>query len=381
MGAKRAILCCWLFLLAFVPGVQGQDAASDLISRINQLRASLGLHGYALSGALTAAAQNQASWMANTGQISHTQPDGSTPRSRAAAQGYPSSAVSENIYMGSSATAGTAWQWWLNSPIHYRGITNAVYTEVGIAAASGSRGTAFVLVFGNPSGWQAPARPANNSGNTSSSSNEQPSFVVGVDNIGNIMHEIQPEQTLGEIALIYGYTWDDLQSIRDLNEMTEVEGRQLSIGAVILIPPWDGTYTPTPGTPQPTATDESLTPAAAHTVLPTLTPTDTLEAVETPDPQETPEVEVSTPTVPVFDLTEPTITPEEMTEATTPAWSVATVTPTPTAIIVAQAATPPNLSASVVEDDDNTVPLLVVAIVLQVLILGMAGYEFFVRRR
>ncbi len=364
MEVKCTLLYCWFIALVITLGVQGQDAASDLINRINQLRASLGLHGYTLNSALTAAAQNQANWMANTGQISHTQPDGSTPRSRAAAQGYPSSAVSENIYMGSSTTAATAWQWWLNSPIHYRGITNAIYTEVGIASATGSSGTAYVLVFGSPTGWQAPASNASSSG--SNVSDERPSFVVGVDNTGNIMHEIQPGQTLGEIALIYGYTWDDLQFIRDLNEMTETEGRKLSIGAVILIPPWDGTYTPTPGAVQSTLerTAEQLTPAPAHTVLPTLTPTDSPELAASLDPVATLEDEAP---------------PISTLEPTTPAWSVATMTPT--AIIVAQIATPPNRAINTSENNNNTPPLLMAALVLQMLILGIAGYEFFMGRR
>src|SRR5437879_3068925 len=63
---------------------------SDLFNRINQLRASLSLPAYTLSASLSAAAQDQAIWMATTGNVTHTRPDGSVPATRAALAGYQS---------------------------------------------------------------------------------------------------------------------------------------------------------------------------------------------------------------------------------------------------------------------------------------------------
>jgi len=60
------------------------------------------------------------------------------------------------------------------------------------------------------------------------------------------MHEVQPEQTIGDILLIYGYTWEDLQDFLTLNHKTQDDIRGLKIGEVVLVPPYDGTYTPTP---------------------------------------------------------------------------------------------------------------------------------------
>ncbi|HRF96537.1 MAG TPA: CAP domain-containing protein, partial [Aggregatilineales bacterium] len=266
-------LCVFFGAFATTTPTQSQDMATYMLSLINGLRGGLGLHPYTLNASLTLAAQNQASWMAISEQISHTQPDGSTPRTRAQAAGYSSAWVSENIYMGTSATADIAFQWWINSPIHYRGLTNVNYTEIGIAMSEGPTGyKAYVLVFGNPDGTVRVAPPittsvtdpygyanANQQGNGTSGNgtvNSAPpennayvrrAIIVGVDNTGNIMHEVQPGDTLGDIALIYGYTWDDLGRIRELNHMTESEGRGLDVGAILLIPPADGTYTPTPG--------------------------------------------------------------------------------------------------------------------------------------
>lgn len=384
----RIALFFLVVLVLIASPVQGQDVVSDLLGRINALRGSLGLPGYSLNGALAAAAMNQASWMAATGQISHTQSDGSTPSSRAAAAGYPSSAVSENIYMGTSATVDSAWQWWLNSPIHYRGITNAQYTEVGIGSAAGANGTAYVLVFGNPAGWGAVSIRRTTSGGDSAAA-APPSFVVGVDNVGNIMHEIQQGQTLGDIALIYGYTWDDLEYIRSINGMTEPEGRYLQIGAILLIPPWDGTYTPTPGSPLVEMTPD------AQAAQPTLIVDDTAALTSAPAPTLTPtlpgEIGATSAVMPewVVMTANAHLTETPARASTLPAvptaqsagWTAATVTPQAVAQAVTTAVVPtPLLVESAQDDNDETSPLLVVAVVLQVIILGVAGYEFWHRR-
>lgn len=345
-----------------------QDPASDLFGRINALRSSLGLPAYGYSGTLAAAAQNHAAWMASTGSVSHTQSNGSTPSSRATAAGYPTTSVSENIYMGSSATVDTAWTWWLNSSIHYRSITNASFSEVGIASASGVGGVAYVLVFGSPTGWQPPAQVARTGGGSSSDAQAGapvlPSFVVGVDSQGHIMHEIQPGQTLGDIALLYGYTWEIVPTMLAINGMTQDDIRRLDIGGVLLIPPWEGTYTPTPGDPpQETPTPPDL--SSVPTNPPTHSLTDT-PAVPTAPPSPTP-----TPTVIV-----PTPTAEANAQWTAATW-------TPTAPSVAARPEPATVSTTPAEaptDDSDVPPALVIAVVLQIGFVLGAGFEYLRRR-
>lgn len=276
-----------LIVLAVMP-VSAQDGAGDLLNRVNVLRASLGRAPYALNGALAAAAQNQAQWMIETRSVSHTRPDGSGPRTRAQNAGYPSNAVSENIYAGGSASVDSAWNFWINSGIHYAGLVNPAYSEVGIGIASGDWGRAYVMVFGNPSGYgYAPAAPAvsagsanNNSASASAGESRAaaapPSFVVGTDERGNIQHMVQPGDTLGDIALIYGYTWGDLPRMMALNGMGDV--RDLEVGSIFLVPPHAGTYTPTvdPNTPTPSPTPSPLpatiTPFQVATSTPTAAP-------------------------------------------------------------------------------------------------------------
>lgn len=391
MNIKRLLLViCSLLLTTVAYPAQAQDVSGDLLGRINGLRGELGLPGYTLNGILSAAAQNQAEWMVTSGQVSHTQPDGSTPSSRAARLGYPSSAVSENIYMGSNATASVAWNWWLNSPIHYRGITNAAYTQIGIGTATGEAGQAFVLVFGNPNGWGAaparPAPPASNNGGSSASSGgaaaapAPPVFVVGVDNDGNIMHEVQPGHTLGEIVLMYGYGWDDLDRVRRLNTMSEPEGRNLAVGSVLLIPPWGSTETP----PEIVAPEATAAPTLEFVIQVTPGPTENAIVLSSDAISPTPEAS------PVEDLG---IIGVEATTAATPAavaaqptqsWQAATVTPSPDTgsggTAVAIAAAPPADPQIIMVETNDTSPLLIVAVVLQLVIIGGAGFEFWRRR-
>lgn len=273
------ILCLLATVLLATSAYAQEDA--ELISRINGLRSSLGLPGYVRNGALDAAANSHARWMVTTGEVSHTQGDGSTPRTRAAAAGYSSQYVSENIYGGGNATVDVAWSFWMNSAIHYQGITSPNYVDVGIGIATGQAGRAYVLVFGNATGSWTPYTYSPGTGNGDNGDANPlaevvpPVFVMGIDAQGNIMHEVQPGDTLGDIALLYGYTWDDLPQIRDLNAMPN-EAVFLEIGSVLLIPPYAGTYTPTPG--EPTATP-TTTPTPSATVPPDITFTPTGTAV------------------------------------------------------------------------------------------------------
>jgi hypothetical protein len=345
------------FSVGWVNGIQAQDTSSELLSRINGLRGSLGLNPYALNSALTAAAYNQAQWMATTGEVSHIQPDGSRPRDRALAAGYSSAWVGENIYLGMNASVDTAWDFWVNSPVHYAGLTSRNYTEVGIAMATG-QSKAYVLVFG-AAGAAAPYTPPNTGSGTSGNSGTNstsgsaggnaappPSFVMGLDQVGNIMHQVQEDETLGDIVILYGYSWEVIPTVLAINNMSEADIRLLKVGSMLLIPPYDGTYTPTPAPP-------TLTP------LPTVTP---LLPTATMPP-------TTTPTLPVLPL--PATYVAEL--ATAEPLLVRTLPPP-------DAATLPEPVPTVTPASDSRTLILVAALVIQGGILLGAALEF-VRRR
>ena len=258
-----------LALLFSVPKfVMAQDAASFLLTRTNSLRAAQGLPAYAVHPALAAAAGNHARWMAENNRVEHVQFDGADVRTRAQRAGFPSSWVGENIYLGSGASPEAAWNWWLNSPVHYAGLVSPNFDKIGVGSASAGGRTAFVLVFGNSQGRLSPAAGSGASSNGDAPANRQRSFAVGLDEYGNIKHEVQPGHTIGDIALIYGYTWDDIPAMLALNNLSWDDIRYLQPGEVFLVPPKDGTFTPTSAAPTETATA-----AATMTARATDTPT------------------------------------------------------------------------------------------------------------
>lgn len=411
--------------MMLVMPTQAQDAQTDLIGRINALRASLGLSPYSLNGALNAAAANQASWMATTKEVSHVQTNGSRPRDRAQAAGYGSDWVSENIYMGTDTSANTAWTFWLNSPVHYAGLTNTNYQHVGIASATVDGWTAFVLVFGNPGGAAAPRVNVAGGGGEQSAAGPPP-WVVGVDPNGNIMHEVRDADTWGDILLEYGYTWDDLERVLALNGKLPIpeDIRSIKPGDVVLVPPYEGTYTPTPEAP---AENTNATPPAQEdlsaqdtgqetadetintvTAAPTgeAAPDDELGIIETqPSGEETAEAQ--------NDASEATMTPQTAFTATLQPTVIidlaASITPSPTVsptgIQVVSASTQPALmirtlpartlessqptAESITEvasvpqqaDDDAPPPWLILVLGLQVCILGVAGFQLMKQRK
>jgi hypothetical protein len=351
---------CLLAFFAFFTA-QAQES-SDLLGRLNSLRTQRGLASYSVNGALTAAAQQQAQWIVDTGTVAHTHPDGSGPRTRALAAGYPSVQVSENIYGGTNATADTAWTFWLNSAIHFQGMVSTNYQEVGIGVAHGGWGSAFVMVFG---GVGAPPPVANSSGGGQQSvASGPPAYVGGLDENGNIKHIVQPGDTLGDIALIYGYTWSDLPYMMQLNNLTNV--RDLEVGSTFLVPPKAGTYTPAPGSNPPTEVPAAEVPI--NQVTPTAIP----------------------PTITPFVVTTPTL-PPEIVELTVIVPPIATAggdilppgidgTNTPEALEVAALPTSEGVrAAGLVSPRASTSTWILVAVGVQVLVVVGAGVEF-VRR-
>ncbi|NLX08351.1 MAG: CAP domain-containing protein [Chloroflexi bacterium] len=157
---RMALALALLAALALGPGaVSAQDDAGWLIGQVNNLRASTGIAGVVPNGQLGAAAYQHSEYMATTCDVSHTESNGSTPADRAAANGYAGSRVIENIYGGGNAGPSRAWEFWINSPIHYNGMVNPSVNEIGIGIARGACGTFFTMVLGYRADVTAPPAP------------------------------------------------------------------------------------------------------------------------------------------------------------------------------------------------------------------------------
>jgi len=336
---RRSLFILGLLLLTLAgarPAAAQSGEAYALIQMVNDLRADYGLPPYQIDTSLMAAAQAHSEWAASVGTHSHTGAGGSTPTDRAIAAGFGGGQgvrVSENIYWGGLATAESAFQWWLNSPIHFRGMTSPNYTYIGAGAAHGENGGFYTLNFGVITGEAPPASVQGSSGGGQvapalpayvvepielAEPNEDGSLVHVVgegqnlwqiaeaydvplsevlalnrltedsiirpgDSIvivpapveanpepeGPVIHVVQEGQTLFGIALTYGV---DFQTVLDLNGLAEND--LIFPGDEILIRPGEATPTPSPGPPTP-----------APTLTPTLILTRTLAPLYTPTPE------------------------------------------------------------------------------------------------
>ncbi len=153
----RLLIFSLLILGSFAPRTAAaQDVAGVLVARINELRASQGLNTLSYNSALAAAAQSHSRYLATTPYTHpHRQSNGSLPQDRAAAAGY-SGRVGENVVGGRNASLDWAFNWWMNSSVHYSNMLGN-WTEIGVGFSDGGEyGRWYVVVFGN--GGRAPVQ-------------------------------------------------------------------------------------------------------------------------------------------------------------------------------------------------------------------------------
>ncbi|WP_407569507.1 CAP domain-containing protein [Deinococcus altitudinis] len=133
------------------------SAEGQLLARLNQIRAAgvscpgsgprPATTALRSAGSHAASAFKQASYMAQSGEVSHIGPGGTTPRVRAASSGIQTVSVTEIIYLGSRLDPEAAIRWWLHSPLHCSIMTDGRYTLAGASVVRGNRGTAYVMVL------------------------------------------------------------------------------------------------------------------------------------------------------------------------------------------------------------------------------------------
>jgi uncharacterized protein YkwD len=119
--------------------LENPDFASQVLVLINQARATNGLPAYTLNSQLSAAALKHSIDMGCNNLLQHTGSDGSTPKSRVAAEGYSASSVQEAIYAQPPQYGGTpqaAVDWWLNDSFHRPILLSSKLTEIGVAYVS-----------------------------------------------------------------------------------------------------------------------------------------------------------------------------------------------------------------------------------------------------
>ncbi len=132
----------------------GIVVANVLIDETNQERVAQNLLPLRDNALLDAAAQAKANDMAANSYFAHTSPAGITPWYWFEKAGYNFTAAGENLAVDFTDSQDVT-NAWMNSPGHRANILNKGFTEIGMAAASGTfegRATVFVVeFFGTPS--------------------------------------------------------------------------------------------------------------------------------------------------------------------------------------------------------------------------------------
>jgi len=112
---------------------------------INEERRKNGAGLLVFNQALITAAQNHATDMANRNYFSHISPQGTTPADRAAAAGYPSRSVGENISKGYCCPI-TTFNGWMGSPGHRENMLESAWRSAGSGEGAGG---IWVLLLGS----------------------------------------------------------------------------------------------------------------------------------------------------------------------------------------------------------------------------------------
>ncbi|MEE4740128.1 CAP domain-containing protein [Pseudomonas alliivorans] len=138
-----------------------RSAGKLLLAQVNEVRSKPRMCGkrpfaaarpVVWNATLELAAQGHSQSMASENYFQHRGFDGDSPADRARAAGYSGRQIGENIAAGQS-TASKAMASWLASPGHCANLMNPMFTEVGVAYATGVQtdyGVYWTLLFGGP---------------------------------------------------------------------------------------------------------------------------------------------------------------------------------------------------------------------------------------
>lgn len=261
---RKSILCLTLVLAVLVTLVPGQivsakpavslsmqSSANDLIAAVNSLRISNGLPAYTVNSILMQVAQDQANYMAATGQVAHR--PGLTQRILDA--GYPLAGDlsqggfrAENI-TGGNKTAAQAVQEWTGDTLHSNTMLSPNLTEIGAGVAKVGNTYYMVIDCAQPTTSGQPQVYTPNPDSPAMESSSSSDFIVPIttstpDENGLVYHEVQYGQTLWAIAIEYGVKIDEIRALNNLGPGTDIyQGDRLLVRKDAPPPPATATST------------------------------------------------------------------------------------------------------------------------------------------
>ena len=207
-----------------------QSSASDLVAAVNALRVASGLPAYTVNSTLMQVAQDQANYMAATGQVSHR--PGLTQRLLDA--GYPLAGDlsqggfrAENITGGPNKTAAQAVQGWTGDAPHLNTMLSPNLTEIGAGVAKVGDTYYMVIDCALPTTNGQPQAYTPNPDDSAAGTSAPSDFIVPIiastpDENGLVYHEVQYGQTLWGIAIEYGVKIDEIRALNNLGTETDI---------------------------------------------------------------------------------------------------------------------------------------------------------------
>ena len=228
-----------------------QTTANELIAAVNSLRIANGLPAYTVNSILMQVAQDQANYMAATGQVAHR--SGLTQRILDA--GYPLAGDlsqggfrAENI-TGGNKTAAQAVQEWTGDALHLNTMLSPNLTEIGAGVAKVGNTYYMVIDCAQPTTSRQPQVYTPNPDAPASESSSSSEFIVPIavstpDENGLVYHEVQYGQSLWAIAIEYGVKIDEIRALNNLGPGTDIyQGDRLLVRKDAPPPPATATST------------------------------------------------------------------------------------------------------------------------------------------
>ncbi len=274
-----------LFLVAARPLRAQIVAAEELLAAVNALRAENGLPPYQAHPVLMAVAQAHAWYMASTGNVTHYSADGSRPFQRALAAGYPVAGdltqggfFSENIVAGRNLSPQEAVQIWMGDAPHLNTMLATHLTQAGVGVAEVDGVRYYVLDAARPASGPVAYTPPVDPTTGAVVTLAPPVAPVAVTSTpgpdGQVIHIVQPGQTLWTIAAVYGVSLETLQAQNDLPPGGWIYPGQEILIVPPAVPPATPSRAPATFTPAPS-------PIARPSPTPTLQPAPSLSPAPT----------------------------------------------------------------------------------------------------
>jgi LysM repeat protein len=248
------ILTLSLFLLsrpgAVLAGPMSQSITTpaQLIDAVNGLRASYGLAPLAVHSVLMQSAQSQADYMAATDNVTHARPGGISYTQQLLSLGFPLAGDlslggfrAENILSSSGPLEWNGVPGGWQDADHMNTMLSQNLSHIGAGISQGPRGYYYALdcamstetgrmqesagaIVGVGAGTEVAA------GDAAVSQFMVPITKSTANADGNVFHKVQYGQTLWSIAIDYGTTIKNIQSLNNLGESELVyQGQELLV--------------------------------------------------------------------------------------------------------------------------------------------------------